>query len=274
MIKIGGTGHHTATLSRATLAHALKLSTVSQIVCPFTTSLSKLGVLCLLHRIFAKRGRKYRIAIQVTFGLVLSILIVQVLIPFINCRPFRKTWDPETPGNCAIPSLSLWRYLGTPNALTTIMVIAIPVPALIKLQVSKAMKLGLTVIFAVCIVGFVAAVMRIRAFLLVTDFHDITYENVKPFCWTITESGIYLVAGVMATLRPLLKKVFKGTVFEKMLSGSTTSSMNQKGWRFDRRWYRREPLPAQAGPKDPVYMHIETVSLEQGGSAKMAVRYG
>lgn len=251
LIEIGGAGRHLRTLQPSTIINALKLSTALQIVCPLTTSLSKLGVLCMFHRIFGQASRWYRVAIRITFALVATIMIVQVLIPFLNCRPFSKTWnpDPMSPGSCAIPGLSLWRFLGIPNVFTTLIIVGIPVPALAKLHVSRPVKVGLCAVFSVCILGIIAAIMRFQSFLEVTDFHDITYENVKPLCWTIAESGIYLVAGVMPTLRPLLKTLFKETLIERMLTGSTR--MGQSGsWgnkRFSRMWSKGEqPVPAVA----------------------------
>ncbi|KAF2023991.1 hypothetical protein EK21DRAFT_44186, partial [Setomelanomma holmii] len=204
-----GEGRHLVALPPPTRVNALKLSTALQIVCPLTTSLSKLGVLCLFHRVCAKSSRRYRIAICTTFGIVLAVMIAQVLVPFLNCRPFSKTWDSTKPGRCAFTSLSLWRYLSIPNVLTTLMVVAIPIPALVKLQVSRSMKLGFVAVFSVCIFGVVAAVMRLKAFLEVRNFHDITFENVEGLRWTVAESGIYLMAGTMLTLKPLLKRVLK-----------------------------------------------------------------
>lgn len=92
LVQIGGAGRHLAALQPATMITALKLSTALQIVCPLTTSLSKLGVLCFLHRIFAQSGRWYRTIIRATFVFVVAIMLAQVLIPFVNCRPFEKTW--------------------------------------------------------------------------------------------------------------------------------------------------------------------------------------
>lgn len=244
LVQIGGAGRHLAALQPATMITALKLSTALQIVCPLTTSLSKLGVLCFFHRIFAQSGRWYRAIIRATFVFVVAIMLVQVLIPFVNCRPFEKTWDPRGAEYCTIPGLSLWRYIGIPNVFTTLIIVALPVPALARLHVSRPMKLGLVVVFLVCIAGIVAAIMRFESFLAVKDFHDITYENVKPLCWTVAESGIYLVAGVLPTLKPLIKKVCKNTALERLLTRSSRQSRSWESRRFSRRWHQREPRAA------------------------------
>jgi hypothetical protein len=86
------------------------------------------------------------------------------------------------------------------------------------------MKVGLGVVFSVCILGVVAAVMRFRSFLAVNNFNDITYENVEPLCWTIAESGIYLVAGCMLGLKPLVKKMCKFFAFGRLLNDDNKPS--------------------------------------------------
>jgi hypothetical protein len=151
MVQIGGAGRHLVALPPATMITALKLSTALQIVCPLTTSLSKLGVLCFFDRIFGQSGRWYRTIIRATFVFVVAIMLVQVLIPFVNCRPFSKTWDPRGSASCTIPGLSLWRYIGIPNVFTTLIIVTLPVPALARLHVSRPMKLGLGVVFFVCV---------------------------------------------------------------------------------------------------------------------------
>ncbi|KAH7070341.1 hypothetical protein BKA63DRAFT_578896 [Paraphoma chrysanthemicola] len=249
LVELGGAGQHQVALPPSTVRNALKLSTALQIVCPLTTSLSKLGVLCLLHRILGQTSRGYRLVIRITFGVVLVVMVVQVLYPFLNCRPFSKTWTPQKPGSCAITSLSLWRYLSIPNVLTTLVVVGIPLPALTKLQVSRSVKLGFVAVFMVCTLGVIAAIMRLQAFLKVTNFHDITFENVEGLCWTVAESGIYLIAGTMLTLKPLLRKLCKGTVVKRLFGDGPKQSNSGVSGRSYRLWYRSAPHTTIELPK-------------------------
>jgi hypothetical protein len=259
MVEIGGVGCHLITLSPDTVTNALKLSTALQIVCPLTTSLSKLGVLCMLYRIFGQTSYWYRMSIRGMFVLVVAIMLVQCLIPFVNCRPFSKTWNPNRPGSCAIPGLSLWRYLSVPNVLTTLVVVGLPISGLVKLHVSRPVKFGLAVVFGVCVLGVFAATMRFWSFLQVKDFSDITYEMVRPTCWTIAESGIYLVAGVSATLRPLLRKLFKDTSFERLLTGGMGQS---------RRWRSRARLIVKPHRVD---IGMDKVSVSNAGVERVQI---
>ncbi|KAF2637186.1 hypothetical protein P280DRAFT_483075 [Massarina eburnea CBS 473.64] len=229
-VKIGGAGRHMATLSTMEFTTALKLNTALQIVCPLTNSLSKLSILCLLHGVLASTSVRYKLVIRWTFIFVTIIAIVQLLIPFGNCRPFPRNWDVFGPGSCTIDGLALWKYMSIPNVLTTFFIVAVPVPALWRLKVTPLTKAGLAVVFGVCVAGVVAAIMRFLAFHRVQDFKDFTYEVIKPLSWTVAESGIYMVAGVLPTLRQLIKKAFAGVHFDKLLSGNKKwSTLDIKG---------------------------------------------
>lgn len=232
MVRIGGAGHHLLTLSFGTIINTLKLQTALQIMCPLATSLTKLGICLLFLEIFGRTSQRYRIVIKATFALVLAVLIIQFIIPFANCKPFNRTWSPEGQAtSCAFSGLTLWRYLSIPNILTTVIMVCIPLPALYNLHINTPSKLGLGLVFSVAILGSVAAIMRFHAFLSVRDFSDITFELIAPLSWTIAESGIYLIAGVMPTLRPLIKKVAGNDIFDKMVSrglGRSTGSWGNK----------------------------------------------
>ncbi|KAF2680358.1 hypothetical protein K458DRAFT_393005 [Lentithecium fluviatile CBS 122367] len=237
MVQIGGAGRHRIALPPHTLRTGLKLNLTLQIVCPLATSLSKLSVLSLFYTIFGRTSPRYRLAIHLTALLVLAILLMQFVIPFANCRPLAYNWDMAVAGGkCAIAPLALWRYLSIPNMLTTLIIVGIPVPALWRLKVSAATKAGLGVVFTVCVAGLVAAVMRFHAFVQVESFNDITYEEIKPLCWTVAESGIYLVAGVMPTLRPLARKVCGEGVFDRILSGALRSGRSGRSGRSEESW--------------------------------------
>ena len=262
MIKRGGAGQHLATLPASTATTGLKLSTALQIICPLTTSLSKLAVLCLLHRILGGSSRSTRVAIRIVFSIVVATMLVQLLIPLLNCRPLSKTWTPGGPGSCAIPGLALWRFLGIPNLVTSILIIAIPLPTMHRLHVSRATRCGLGVVLGVCVLGIGAAVMRFWTFLRVKDFRDITYESVGPLCWTIAESGIYLVAGVLPTLRPLLRVVFSGTWVERMVREKSTQPGN---WAYGRRRLRSK----QSTPTTSATQRSQSNDIAEGVATKM-----
>jgi hypothetical protein len=230
MVRIGGAGRHLVSLDMPTMTNTLKLQLGLQLVCPLTTSLSKLAILALFQEVFGRASKTYQNVIKATFLLVFCIMIIQIIIPFANCKPFSYNWDLSLQdGSCAFSGLHLWRYLSIPNVVATIIMILIPLPALYNLHVGPATRLAFGVIFLVALVGMIAAVMRFVSFMMVANFDDITYECIKPLCWTIAESGIYLIAGVLPTLKPLLKRIFGDVNLDHLLGGSKYKT--SKSWR-------------------------------------------
>jgi hypothetical protein len=82
-------------------------------------------------------------------------------------------------------------------------------------------------VFGVCTIGIVAAVMRFQSFLAVNNFNDITCENVKPLCWMIAERGICFVAGCMLGLKPLVKRIGKETGLQRYIDRNGRSSSSR-----------------------------------------------
>jgi hypothetical protein len=81
--------------------------------------------------------------------------------------------------------------------------------------------------------------------LQVHNFDDITYQNVAPLCWTIAEAGLYFIAGVLATLKPLMKQIVKDTKLQRWLSSNSRNSSERM---LGRRWpkHRESKTPMAA----------------------------
>ncbi len=215
---------------------------VLDIICPLTTSLSKLGVLCLYSRIFGHISRAYRVAIRVTFVLVVVSIIVQILVPVLNCRPYSWNWYLKGPLTCKISPLMLFRYQDLPNLTTTLIAALIPVPGLLMLRsrFSRAVQFGLALVILLSSFAVIAAILRFIFVFQIRNFDDISFTSIKPLQWAVTESGLNLMTCICMTLRPLLSWAFKGSKIHKIIGtepnskASTTFWSEQSTWR----WFR------------------------------------
>lgn len=209
----------------------------------------------MFYTMLGRTSTRYRLVIRATFILCFVTMLVQFIIPFANCKPFAATWDLGAQEEaCTISGLALWRYLSIPNVVSTLLVVAIPIPALYKLRVSTATKFGLAVILSVCVCGIVGAIMRFASFLAVKDFRDFNYEQVTPMCWTVAESGIYMMAGVLPTLRPLMRKIFGDGHFERLFSGMSKKSKSES----ERSWGNER---GAAAPSNGAQVQKENLSI-------------
>ena len=112
---------------------------------PFPITLAKLSILFFVRRIFplpAIRTASLAIgAVVVAHGL--SMLIVAIF----QCEPVPRAWDMTIPGRC-IDQLAWARYISVPNIATDAALLALPLPAIWRMQTSVGKRVGLSLIFA------------------------------------------------------------------------------------------------------------------------------
>lgn len=102
--------------------------------------LTKISILCFYLRIFPER--RFRIATYVVIGLNISYLIVFVLISVFQCRPLPGAWlhwDGEGHYKCNDINAQGWAS-AIINMILDIVVMALPLRQLYKLNLSKTKK--------------------------------------------------------------------------------------------------------------------------------------
>lgn len=107
-------------------------------------TLIKISVLLFYRRIFATP--QFRLRTNIVGALVLAWLLINNLLTALQCRPIKKAWSPLTPGHCIEP-LSLILGLQAGNVALDITILALPIFAVSKLQMSLAKKISVLGIF-------------------------------------------------------------------------------------------------------------------------------
>ena len=212
------------------------------IVCPLTTSLSKLGVLCLYFRIFGHISRTYRVVIRATFVLVVGVVLTQIFTSVFNCHPYAWNWNPKGPVICKIPPITLLRFEDLPNLIATFLVATIPILGLVILRprFSRPVRIGLVVVLSICFCAVFAAVMRFASFFQIRTFDDLSFLQIEPLSWVTAESGLSLLACISMTLRPLLSWAFKDTMTHRLMMSESDSETRATFWsdRSSRGWFK------------------------------------
>ena len=107
----------------------------------------KLSILLLYLRIF-NVNKIFRYCtwtvMFITFGYLFSNFWTQIF----GCQPIAKYWKPETPGHCIL-TLKADRGYGSLNFITDLLIFALPLPMVWRLQLSRKEKIGLLVIFMI-----------------------------------------------------------------------------------------------------------------------------
>lgn len=110
-------------------------------------NLAKLAILALYRRLFPQK--KIRILIHILMGILIGHTISIVVAALAACSPFAANWDPHVPGAHCINKEALFIWSSFPGIVTDIVMLILPIRVVWNLQISKRLKVGLTVTFMV-----------------------------------------------------------------------------------------------------------------------------
>lgn len=147
---------------------------ILEIFYAFALGLIKLSVLSLYRNLFPSR---YMVLYTNILG-ALSIgwaVACGVLVPLLECRPIHGFWDLLSPHECIDERLF---YVGSavPNILTDVLILALPMREVWKLQLVSRDKVTLTMTFLLGYFVVIAAALRIH-YVLQGDPNDQTCKS-------------------------------------------------------------------------------------------------
>ncbi|KAF1958161.1 hypothetical protein CC80DRAFT_469031 [Byssothecium circinans] len=177
---------------------------------------SKLAVLVLYLRIFSIQ--KYRIATWATGALVVITWLGALIGSLSICKPLAYQWDKTIPGGRCGNLIRGYQLIGIPNLLSDIIMMVLPLPAIWKLQMGIAAKIGLVVTFLFGSAGTITCILRVVTFFHSTTLlTDPTYTCVATFSYLIAEAGTYFMAACIPHLRYLKRRMFPEQSFTKLV---------------------------------------------------------
>jgi len=143
-----GLGRHVWTLSEAELAKFLKLLYSIYFIYDIALFLTKTSALLFFSRVFPAYANAnwFNHALRITHLLNLAWLIGIVFGTVFMCNPVEKGWNPFIPGQCG-PTSALWIGSAVPSVAIDLIILALPLPKIWGLQMSRGRKIGLTFVF-------------------------------------------------------------------------------------------------------------------------------
>lgn len=218
MTQIGGVGHHVTAVPVSTFQTWLKLSKVLE----FTYTPA--AALFLYHRVFEVTG--YRRLI-ILLGVVIILQgIVALVLAFSICRPFRYFWTQAVDihdGSCGDVML-FYKLYSVPSLATDLVILVIPWPILLRLQMPISEKIGLMLTFLAASLGIITCAIRFSVFFTTPLFSDPTwYASGGPMIYALVEPSIYMIASILPTTRHLYRRL------HRRLRGDPVSARTSRG---------------------------------------------
>lgn len=107
--------------------------------------LTKTSLLFLYYRIFGV-VKYFRYALWASAFVVLAYWIPTTILAFLGCTPFERNWDKSIPGSC-VNLVAFFRWNGICNLLIDVLILALPLPMVWRLNVAVRQRVELSGIF-------------------------------------------------------------------------------------------------------------------------------
>lgn len=195
------------TVETADLILGLKLFYVAESFYLVVLALTKISLLCFFLRVFP--NRVFRWATFATIALVSVSTTVLVFLQIFQCVPVRYIWE-RIKGNFGPHScldINKLAYTAAAFSITEdVIILLLPLPSLIRLNVNLRTKIGIILMFSLGILILITSCVRLRSLVLFARSGNPTWDSSDALIWTSFEVAISLLVTSLPALRAVLNK--------------------------------------------------------------------
>ncbi|OLN93074.1 hypothetical protein CCHL11_07529 [Colletotrichum chlorophyti] len=203
----------------------LQIFYAMQMLYIFVQIVAKVSICCFYTRVFI--DQRFRRVAKVFIIFLLTHACVFLLLMVFQCLPIQAIWDKEIKGRCL--SVTDISYGGAAFSIfDDIILIIMPIPELMKLQLGRKKKFALAFMFAIGSFACVASMVRLQYLISFAQTYDATWDYIDIVIWSSVELNLAIMCGSLPALRPLFRTFpdFWSTVRETEQSGYQRQSRN------------------------------------------------
>ncbi|KAM3068726.1 hypothetical protein ACMFMG_010903 [Clarireedia jacksonii] len=212
------------------LVPALKIKYAIAVLYISSFTFPKLSILHLYLDVFSA-SRRTRLFTYILIGVVVATWISETLTSLLQCIPIAAVWNKSIHGHC-VERIKMFQYYSIPNIITDVAMMVLPIPTIWTLNMSKRIKIAVTLTFLLGSIGLICAIVRIVLFGRVNALTDPTWASVKLQEFTIIEVSMYFMAGILPTLRSFATASWvqiRSNIWS-VLTGSRASASRDSLW--------------------------------------------
>ncbi|KAH6983587.1 hypothetical protein BKA56DRAFT_349522 [Ilyonectria sp. MPI-CAGE-AT-0026] len=176
----------------------------------------KISFLFFYRRVFPNPGL-YRLCFWFLIGMGIwgATAIALNIVP---CIPVNGFWDFSVHASC-IPSIVDWYLQSLLMIVTDFAILALPLPAVWKLNAPRRQKIVMLGCFSVGFLTCLISILRLYSLKIAANTTDPNWDYVDAAMWSVAEVNVAVFCACLPTLKPLL-------------SGCSRRFTNySKGWR-------------------------------------------
>ncbi|PLN79473.1 hypothetical protein BDW42DRAFT_172895 [Aspergillus taichungensis] len=220
----GGAGRHITEVDPQSVTITLKTILPLEALYGIVMGLVKTSMMLFFMRIFGTK-RSFQISVGIVMTIVWLWAISVILETVLLCRPLAFNWDTTIPGGTCGDRNGTFVSAGVLNLVTDLMVMALPVPYIWKLQLSTAKKIALSLVFCMGLLVSVISIVRLSS-LMAIDFNDITYSVQMGVMWTVLEPELAIICANMPLMKTVLARAFPGLFSTAQITYSVSNGQD------------------------------------------------
>jgi hypothetical protein len=217
--------------------------------------LTKLSILLFYLRIFQHQPW-FRISVFTMISIIVLSTAIISLLTIFQCQPVQYFWNKDIRSGSCLDENALAYVNSGMSIVQDIIIIVLPIPVVLKLNMDTKKKVGVAFMFAVgglyvafdsnsqnrlltCDSGCIVSIIRLQSLLVFGTSIDPTWDYVPVTIWTGLELGAGIICSSLPALRTLAQKIFPN--FHLSLISSRSSDSGPKpfpalrSWRFGHR---------------------------------------
>ncbi|KAF4984891.1 hypothetical protein FZEAL_44 [Fusarium zealandicum] len=194
-----------------------------------TTILSKLTLCFFYYRLSPSRWYHYSVYFT---GFICSCSLIGIWFSVLfACKPVAAAWDVrlELTSTC-INRPPVYITQAAFGCVTDLMLLLLPLPTVLGLQMSTRHKLGLVGMFAIGSITLITSIVRLVLLLPALSNPDQSWTLAEGCLWVIIEANLLIICGSLPTLRVFLRRVAPRILAEKSTAKSSVPGSTGNGY--------------------------------------------
>ncbi|KAF2844992.1 hypothetical protein T440DRAFT_409009 [Plenodomus tracheiphilus IPT5] len=196
---VHGYGKHKRDLSVDELRTCLKFFWIAQTPYKIVVCLNKTSVILLYKRIFITRHFQW--LCYAALAIVVGSGVATTFATIFQCVPLERSWNKAIEGTC-IDSSKFWLANAVLNISTDVLVLALPIREIFKLQLKLQEKIMVYGLFFLGGIVTATSVLRVTAVAnSVRNQQDQTFNFIPRGVWTLIEANLGIICACLTVLK-------------------------------------------------------------------------
>ncbi|QDS72191.1 hypothetical protein FKW77_004981 [Venturia effusa] len=225
-------GIHAWELTGDQLNTIAKITLTTTVLYSPALAFAKLSFLCLYLKL--NPAKPFRTSVYLTMAIVIGSCVGIVISLLAACERFAKNIDVTVVEGQCLNKAALYIATGILNIITDIMVLLLPIPMVLSLQMARSRKVVLVLLFSVGSLTCVTSAVRVALLPPMLTTKDASWDTVYPSLWILIEASLIIITATLTSMRLFLRHVAPAWMGEMEIVG-TSPTLRETGWELQHR---------------------------------------